>query len=250
MTGKIKSVSELHKVKPAQQKAAKQQAMSFAEETIRDIFKYNLLPHTPQDIKIALVKHGKAALLDEKGEFAWYINLASLVIMMDIILQNRAFEFYYDDPLDFDDKPRHFKKKKRYPIIIDDQSFDNVHSLIKYCISMVADEYYIENNKIYPQRNQRTIAAVKKLNNEDLNEILQNVSVSSDYKVHLASLSKFLEKHRRELEGKIGQKQVDAFFQFVNTANIRHGKGEQRNPTQAELEIFFDFGLSLARMVL
>jgi hypothetical protein len=149
-------------------------------------------------------------------------------------------------------------------------------TLIRYCISFISDEYYIENNKIYPTRHQKIISAIKTIN-QDLNEILQDVSISMDYKTALWRLRKFFEKDGRQkiLESKIdskikfnndknivdGEKCIDlrnihkmakSFFNFINSfeKDVAHApKINGKEATQIELEIFFDFGLSLARLI-
>lgn len=266
-----KSVSELHKLKPSEEKLALQKAQKFASEKIKEIFGKHILAYTPSDIKVKLVKSGKA-LFDETDGFEYYTNIESIVIMMDIILQSRNIC-----------RPTLQNSKTLEPVgyiyynFIDAPIYDT-HTLIRYCISIVSDEYYVENNKIYPKRNQKIISAIKKLNNHDLNEILQDVSVNMDYKTALWRLRKFFEKNNRQkiLESKLdskirfnedkgikdGEKCIDvrnihkmakSFFNFINSfeKDVTHSpKINGQEATQLELEIFFDFGLSLARIVL
>jgi hypothetical protein len=58
-TGSIKSVSELRKLKPQDNKLALQNAQKFAHENISKIFNKFILSNTPSDIKIKLLKSGQ-----------------------------------------------------------------------------------------------------------------------------------------------------------------------------------------------
>lgn len=274
-----KSVSELHKLKPSEKKLALKDAQKFASEKIKEIFNECILSNITDDIKRKLLDRRKL-FYNNEGGFSYYADTESIVIMMDIILQSRNISkpikhytsgMWAGNPTDY----IYWNKL--------DPAFFDIHSLIKYCISIISDEYYIENHKIYPKRNQKIISAIKKLNNDDLNEILQDASANMDYKTALWRLRKFFEKdfekgisRQKILESKLdskirfnedkgikdGEKCIDvrnihkmakSFFNFINSfeKDVTHSpKINGQEATQLELEIFFDFGLSLARIVL
>jgi hypothetical protein len=120
---------------------------------------------------------------------------------------------------------------------------------IDHILSYVRDEYYIEDNKIYSKHNQKLIRAIKEINDKDLNDLLHHVSVSGDLNNGLSQLAKYLEEHHKLIDKKLGEKTTKAFTEFVNTKTIRHNNHKQTTATKEELLVFFDFGLSLVRLV-
>jgi hypothetical protein len=129
-----------------------------------------------------------------------------------------------------------------YPISSLKQPIDSI-------LFYVSDEYYIEGKKIYSKHNQKLIRAIKEINDKDLNDLLHHVSVSGDLNNGLFQLAKYLEEHYPLIKSKLGEKFTKTFTEFVNTKKIRHNNQLQINATKEELLVFFDFGLSLARLV-
>lgn len=136
----------------------------------------------------------------------------------------------------------------------------NMYNIIYHITSLISDEYeilasnmdadYNQYYNIYQKSNQEIIAAIKETENDDLIAIIKMASVSGDLVDANNKLAKFLEPHYKKLDDIIGEKSRKIFTEFVNTKYIRHNNDKQVEPTPQELRIFFDFGLSLARMVL
>ena len=76
---------------------------------------------------------------------------------------------------------------------------------------------------------------------------------SFEYAEALRELSNLLEKHRYEYKEEIQKGNemlfdIDKFFNFVNNYEIRHKNAKQLQPTQEQLKVHLDFGLSIYRL--
>jgi hypothetical protein len=136
---------------------------------------------------------------------------------------------------------------------------EDMYDCIEHIVSLLDDEYEILINtkdqdyqygNIYQKNNQEIISAIKNTENDDLIEIIKMASVSGDLVDAMVKLAKFLEPHHKHLDEIIGEKSRKIFTEFANTKRIRHNNYNQTEATTQELQIFFDFGLSLARLVL
>lgn len=198
----------------------------FVKEELNSLHS-NLIHHTITPLIKELLSLGKKNFTIDLNSKKISINnsLEGIVAILDILLQHTESTESYDD----------------YVII------DNL-------VNLINDEYEIIGNKIYKKAGQEIIRSIKELNNPTLNDILKSASVSGDMAEALRKLSIFLEGKdkcsERLLNQKLDKKFTDSFFHFVNTKKIRHHvKGEQTPATPEELETFFYFGLSLARLV-
>jgi hypothetical protein len=132
-----------------------------------------------------------------------------------------------------------------------------INQMIKY----VSDEYFIEGRCIYKKYNQEIIQAVKYLNDDDLSDILSGLRASGDMKNAMQHLYTYLKLHKDQINKRLGKvhktkgegeiEVFDIFSNFLNNvSNIRHPENNStREATQEELKVFFDFGLSLTRLI-
>lgn len=117
------------------------------------------------------------------------------------------------------------------------------------------DEYSIEDGNILvkPKHNKELREGVANLQNNELDNIVRmfykNGATVTDKEAASASLCKLLEVHREQIKSDLGEVQTNAYFVFANKRYIRHGNEKQIKATENELQIFFDFGLSLVRFI-
>ena len=115
----------------------------------------------------------------------------------------------------------------------------------------------INKNKKKPMFDEEILDAVK--DDNTVSKVIKYYN-DGDYKVALCELSNVLEPNRKKYE-KLFQNgdetlKIDTFFNFVNNYGIRHWKNkkengktiEQKEPTDEQLKVYLDFGLSIYRL--
>ena len=240
-----KSVSEIKKITRSQKKEALNKAKDYAINKTEEIFKKQILPNLTQKMRFELIKKSLIQIEEEeKSITTTYVNtIDNILCIYDILLST-----YSIDGLIFENDTVIFPSL--LPPKGEEKSYAEISCLIHKNINdFLSDEYCIENNKIYSTRNQKIVRALKDSNCNDLDIILNESSVSGNQKNAIFNLCTFLENHRNKIESRLGKAQGSAIFNFANNTKIRHNKNTEREPTQEELEVFFDFGLSLARLV-
>ena len=145
---------------------------------------------------------------------------------------------------------------------------DRLRQYIERLRYILSDFYEIEINDnavfgchVYPKYNIEIIEAIGQLTKQEPSlKVVLNKMHQLDYAGALQELSKILEPNRKKYEKlcQNGDKtlKIDTFFNFLNNYGIRHWKNkkengktiEQKEPTDEQLKVYLDFGLSIYRL--
>ena len=139
---------------------------------------------------------------------------------------------------------------------------------VNYLQYILSDFYEIkiDNNAefgchVYPKYNIEIIEEIEQLTKQEPSlMVVLNKMHQFDYVGALQELSKILEPNRKKYE-KLFQNgnetlKIDTYFNFVNNYKVRHLKNkkengktiEQKEPTDEQLKVYLDFGLSIYRL--
>jgi len=269
-----KSVSESIKLTKSQKMQAQKTVIDIAEKEIKDVFKKCILGKClSQSLIQAIIEKlgtdnfnyaGKGMTFkSHNSPFMYNDSIDNIMKILDIILYNKHNHFM------------DYKNYDGYPICNNwyrpngQDTIRDLAELIEYLVKLLKNEYYIEDNRIYSTHNQKLIRGIKELNDDKLNHILSNLSVSGDLKQGIKELYDFCYKKKKLINEKLPKHKVTAkdnngkkidnatietwhfFSNFLNVeTKIRDLHDDTgREPTREELLVFFDFGLSLARLI-